>query len=225
MTAPSRPKSRTPPPPVARPGPGRPAKFGRTAAVDQALGGFWTHGFAAMNVSALAAAMGIERSSFYNSFGDREAVFAEALRRYTELTPDRPLAEVKPGEPVTPVLVWVFREVCRVRAADSARRGCLLVNSIVTLVGGHPELGPMIAAGVRRQRATLERLLRQAAAQGEIARLADPAGAAGALTMFLIGLNVFARVEEREAALWSACRHHLQGLGFAVPAQPAAARA
>lgn len=169
-----------------------------------------------MTTSALSEAMGIERSSFYNSFGDRATLFREALSRYSEITPDKPLAHLRPGQPVTPIITSVFRNICRVRAADPDSRGCLMVNSIITLVGTDSELATVITEAVRRQVVIFERLIRQAAAQGEIPLPKDLPGAASALTSFLMGLNVFARIERSEAALWAACRHELGNLGFRV---------
>ncbi|MBI2516471.1 MAG: TetR/AcrR family transcriptional regulator [Opitutae bacterium] len=197
-------------------GPGRPAKFNRETALETALQTLWKRGYVGASASALSDAMGIERSSFYNTFLGREALFREILKLYGQITPDRPLGQITLGQAVTPVVEKVFRDVCRVRAADPESKGCLMVNSIVMLVGNDPALAPEIVGAVQRQIQVFEALLQQAARQGEIPVPKDMRAAAYTLTIFLIGLNVISKVENKEAVLWASCRHQLSNLGFQI---------
>lgn len=64
------------------------------------------------------------------------------------------------------------------RAADPGARGCLVCNSVAELVGVHEQLGPLLEGAVRKRIGSVERLLRQAAAQGELAEQADCAAVA-----------------------------------------------
>src|SRR3989304_4041026 len=66
---------------------GRPVEFDREAAVRAAMNRFWKRGFGSVPASDLADSMAITRSSLYNSFGDRESVFREALETYRRLAP------------------------------------------------------------------------------------------------------------------------------------------
>ena len=45
---------------------------------------FWKQGYEGATISDLTAAMGINRSSLYTIFGDKEALFRRALERYRE---------------------------------------------------------------------------------------------------------------------------------------------
>ena len=87
---------------------GRPAHFTRAEAIDAAMNLFWRQGYTATSTSDLADAMSIQRSSFYNSFGDRASVLREALAHYSAQAPDAPLDHIPPDEPVLPMLVSVF---------------------------------------------------------------------------------------------------------------------
>lgn len=198
------------------PRPGRPAGFVREQAIDAAMHVFWKHGFPSVSTSDLAAAMSIQRSSFYNSFGSRVAVFLEALRRYGALAPDAALDDVRPGQPVAPVLVSMFREICRVRASDRAGRGCMVCNGVADLVGVDKKLGPLLARAVTDRTAVLERLLHQAAQQGEIPESSDCSALAGAMVTFMTGLNTISKVVRDEARLWTICQQFLAGLGVSA---------
>jgi TetR/AcrR family transcriptional repressor of nem operon len=196
-------------------GRGRPVEFDRAKAVRQAMDVFWGQGFEMATARNLAAAMQIRPSSFYNSFGDRESVFREALGLYTAEAPDAVLGAVEPGMPVLPILWDMFRDLCRVRAADPRGRGCLVVNSLAELVRVDAVLGDEVAGAVREKIARIDRLLEQAEGQGEILPLADRNAVAEGLFAFLCGVNLIAKVIRQEEALWLMCKQVLIGLGLA----------
>ncbi|GAA0239108.1 TetR/AcrR family transcriptional regulator [Actinomadura nitritigenes] len=61
---------------------GRPRSFDRDRALDDAIAVFWEHGYDATSVSMLTKALGIGAPSLYAAFGDKRALFVEALDRY-----------------------------------------------------------------------------------------------------------------------------------------------
>jgi AcrR family transcriptional regulator len=65
-------------------GRGRPAVFDRAKALNRAMKLFWERGYEGTSFDELIAAMGISASSFYNSFGSKEALYCEATRHYLE---------------------------------------------------------------------------------------------------------------------------------------------
>lgn len=200
---------------TTRSGPGRPAKFHRDAAIDAAMHLLWQQGFSSMTVRDLAHAMGIQRSSFYNSFGSPEEVFKEALDRYARQTPDAPLDTYQPGQPALPLLVDVLKQVCQVRAADAKGRGCLACNSIAELVGHHDTLGPLLETAWKRRTASLTVLLREAVRLQELPDLEDVEITAEGVAVFLLGLNTASKVIRREDRLWALCEDYLRRLGVA----------
>jgi AcrR family transcriptional regulator len=65
-------------------GRGRPAVFDRGVALQEAMKLFWERGYEGTSFDELIGFMGISASSFYNSFGSKEALYCEATRTYIE---------------------------------------------------------------------------------------------------------------------------------------------
>ena len=63
---------------------GRPRTFDRTAALDCAIALFWEHGYDAVSMSQLTEAMGVSPPSLYATFGDKQALFSEAVDAYAK---------------------------------------------------------------------------------------------------------------------------------------------
>ncbi len=192
---------------------GRPTAFDRQAAVAAAMDVFWKKGFLSVSAKDLAEAMSIQRSSFYNSFGSREALYQEVLQAYRAQSPDRVLDAIVPGDAVIPVLASFLRALCRIRAADDEGRGCLISNGIAELVGVDETMSTFFENAVQRRTQFIADLIKQAADQGEIPLHGTPQAMAHGFMAFLMGLNVLAKVVRDEAQLWAACRQFLSGWG------------
>jgi AcrR family transcriptional regulator len=65
-------------------GRGRPAVFDRAVALHAAMKLFWERGYEGTSFDDLISVMGISASSFYNSFGSKEALYCEATQTYLE---------------------------------------------------------------------------------------------------------------------------------------------
>ena len=75
---------------------GRPREFERDEALDQAMQLFWSQGYERTGVADLCSHMGLGRQSLYNTFGDKESLFVEALRHYRQARL-RPMLETLRG--------------------------------------------------------------------------------------------------------------------------------
>lgn len=192
----------------------RAAKFDRDEALEFAMNEIWRNGYEACSVKAISEKLGITRSSFYNAFGSREALFAEAFSRYLAQAPDRVLADFQPGDSVRELMTKLLRKLCRLRAADPEARGCMAVNCIAELVGVDAEIGGVLETAVNAKRKRIEQILVAAARTGEIEDDGDLPAKALAVMNLLVGINLMAKVVRSEKQLWASAKAGLEGLGL-----------
>jgi AcrR family transcriptional regulator len=158
---------------------------------------FWERGYEATGVADLELATGLNRSSLYNCFGSKEALFSLALGDYIDsfvnplLTPmEGPAAGVRHVEEFFRRLRTMFHDDPR-----SARRGCLWINSIVEFSGRPAPVDVRSAEYRERLRSAFAHALRRETD----ARLVEQRARVLAATTF--GIWVLARVDPGEAVL------------------------
>ena len=178
----------------------RPKAFDRDQALLAAMQVFWVKGYEATSLEELLAAMRIGRQSLYDTFGDKRALFMEALAHYRELTDAYLRGCLADAPTVKAAFQRLFMQVVD-EPEEHQRRGCLLVNSAVELAPHDPATAQLVVA---YQRAT-ERLFRQALemaqARGELAADRDVRALARYLVSAMQGLRVMAKADPNKAAL------------------------
>lgn len=193
---------------------GRAMKFDRDAAIDWVMNEIWQVGFEALSVKTISEKLGITRSSFYNTFISREALFVEALERYFSLSPDRRLEGFADSPNLLKLLTEVFKEACRQRTDDTLHRGCLAVNSISELVGVNEELGPKLEDAIQYSISRFEQLLDLCVSRGELPNTVNTRHLALAIQNLLMGMNTLSKVVKSKEELWAGTKLNLQALNL-----------
>lgn len=120
-------------------------QFDVDTALDAAMVQFWRAGYADTSLDDLTRATGLNRSSIYSSFGDKDSLYLRCLDRYAARYGeryDRALAGAS-GEPLR--ALQAFFEVTLQRIADpDVPDGCLVAQAAMAT----PVLSPAIAARV-----------------------------------------------------------------------------
>jgi TetR/AcrR family transcriptional regulator, copper-responsive repressor len=108
---------------------GRPRSFDRAAALEQAALTFWEHGYETTSISDLTTALGIGAPSLYAAFGDKRALFFEAVDSY-QATHGSFAARALAEEPTaTAAIARILREAAVEYTSTSHPRGCLVISA------------------------------------------------------------------------------------------------
>ena len=192
-------KSEKDPSPARRPR-GRPRSFDTASTLAQATLTFWQRGYAATSMDDLSAATGLNRPSLYGAFGDKHALYLQALQLYAEQS-DAAIAAAFKGRSLRDGLAQVYELALQLYyPAGDTPRGCLLIGTAATEAPRDDAIRQALAAALKGFTAAFEARLRQAVAEGEL-----PAGTDAALLAQLAAAVLHSRAlraragEPREA--------------------------
>lgn len=171
---------------------------------------FWRKGYGATSMRDLLDGMGIGRGSFYDTFGDKHALFLAALDRF-ENSRASWMDEALEGSGLDGI-EEVFRRSVDGLVGFEPRRGCLLANTAVELAPHDPEVAARISRYVQRTEEAFTGALVRAQGAGEIPADGDPKVYARFLVSNLHGLRVLARAGSDRRTLEDAARVALEAL-------------
>lgn len=171
---------------------GRPLSFDREQALDAAMRLFWKHGFEGTSVAQLTRAMGITPPSLYTAFGDKRALFLEAVRRY--LGGDGTIArQIEAAPSAHEAARDILTAAALGDTGPDTPPGCLLASSIVSssasATGVRDELGKMRGAIEASLRVRMERAI----AEGELPAGTDAEALAAHVFAVVQGMSTLAK--------------------------------
>ena len=172
---------------------GRPRSFDTEAAVERAMGVFWSRGYHATALPDLLRATKLSRGSLYAAFGDKHSLFLRALDRYIGDALARMDAELADREdPVAGLQAYLAGYIERT-SGSNGRRGCLLVATAMELAGRDAEVDLRIRGFFKAMETKVADVLSRAQAAGRLSDGTEPVSAARILVCFVEGLRVVAK--------------------------------
>jgi AcrR family transcriptional regulator len=181
---------------------GRRRAFNIDSVVTAARELFWQRGYELTSIGDLEARTGLDRSSLYNAFGSKQALFEAALRSYLSEGIETGLRGMRQPDAHLDTVTAFFNGMAANFRGDPERAvfGCLMVNSLGEL-GAHS--GPTQSALARAYRDSFREAFRnalgQAAARGEIG-IEQVEARSKLLAATVMGLFVSARIDPLDAA-------------------------
>jgi AcrR family transcriptional regulator len=185
---------------------GRPRAYDPQAALLRATDAFWRTGYAGTSLDEIAAATGMNRPSLYAAFGDKRALYLEALEHYWQLSFADMREALAEDLGLDEALMRVYDGALSIYfSGDGRPRGCFVIGTAVTEAVEDSEIRQSLAAGFQTFDADFEARLRTAREKGELKDDADPAALAvlATATMHTIAIRARAgapRAELRELA-------------------------
>jgi TetR/AcrR family transcriptional regulator, copper-responsive repressor len=147
---------------------GRPRSFDTETTLANATLTFWQRGYATTSMDDLSAATGLNRPSLYGAFGDKHALYLQALRLYTEQS-DAAIAAALAGRSLRAGLLHVYELALQLYCpAEGPARGCLLIGTAATEAPRDEAIRQALGDSLRGFTAAFEARLQQAVADGEL---------------------------------------------------------
>ncbi len=149
---------------------GKPLSFERDKVLARAMELFWQKGYERTSMSDLLAYMGIQRQSFYNTFGSKEKIFIEAIALYSDTMFKEFITLLdQPGNPIENVKqmlkLWEGMVI--------EYGGCMLCNSISEFSPNNPEVADLLKEKIKRLEAAFYRTFDRAKTEGYLPKSRD----------------------------------------------------
>lgn len=149
-------------------GPGRPKDLGKRAAIlDAAKAMFTEHGFDGASMDQIAAAAGVSKLTVYSHFGDKDSLFAAAVKAHCEQQLPSSLFESHAPTPLRERLLAVARAFYSMISSREAVAGHRMLCS--PQLAGSPLSKLFWEAGPSRVHREFAGLLQRRIAAGELA--------------------------------------------------------
>jgi AcrR family transcriptional regulator len=155
----------------AKPRGGRPWSFDRNEALETAMRLFWRHGYEAVSIGDLTAAIGIAPPSLYAAFGSKAGLYREALDHYEQTFGCLDIVGIR----AAPTLADAVRRLLEGAIASvthpDRERGCMISGGMITCHADHAALADDAALRREAMRERIAQALENLADADELARL------------------------------------------------------
>ncbi len=165
--------------------------------LNRAMQVFWKKGYNATSMEDLVTAMGINRASLYDTFGDKKQLFLKILAFYQHQSNQNINAVMARKKPSPKAQLIAFAELLMEESLDATQesRGCLLANATSEMALLDPDICQFVTNNVQSFEQTFENLIRQGQVMGEFAAPISPQYAATFLSNFLYGVRTVSKTK------------------------------
>lgn len=168
---------------------GRPRRFSEAAALDAAMRVFWEKGYEGASLDDLTEAMGINRSSLYATFGDKETLFRLVMDRYAA-GPLAFLSESLKQPTARAVVEALLGATVKFLTDANHPRGCLTLQGGLACGTGAETVKRAMIDWRKTGLAHIEKRMRQAHDEGDLPKDVDPKDFARYISIVMNGLGV-----------------------------------
>lgn len=193
----------------------RPREFDEDTAVEAAMEVFWERGYVNTSLDSLEEATGLNRSSLYNAFGGKLALFQRSLGAYSAGPTSVMHHSLSEKRGATAILSY-FRGIAAFFDSPIGSRGCLMVNTgLEDLAREDRQVRAKLDAHFATLRSLLAKRFSEAIAKGQVASDLKPVEAGYLLTSVARGVLASAASGEPSAHGKRAIRALIKQFAFA----------
>ncbi|HQS81035.1 MAG TPA: TetR/AcrR family transcriptional regulator [Thiobacillus sp.] len=180
---------------------GRPLEFDPDTALTAAMHLFWRKGYENTSMLDLLQAMQISKSSLYQAFGGKQALFERCMTRYGDLM----IGQLHDALASAPSGLGFIRQFLE-SVLDEARgvceaRGCLVLNTANEFARRDPAIAEAVAQGLGRFHSVMLAAVRRTQLEGAIPPDRDAVMLANYLVSSMSGLKTLSKAGADEASL------------------------
>lgn len=152
---------------------------------------FWQRGYANTSIKDIVQATGIQPGSLYAAFGDKEKLFQQAFKKYTQEFFRASMPRHCP--PLKCIQQW-FDHLAKTMMNDSKNRGCLIINTAIERDSHSPSTIAIIEDRLDEIESFFRQNLAQAIKNGDLPDSFAIEANVKALLGLVVGMLAIARI-------------------------------
>lgn len=118
---------------------GRPRTFDRTAALERAMHVFWEKGYEGTTMVDLIQTIGVKAPSVYAAFGNKDALFKQAVKTYSELVGIRPVNSLLETNSIYEAIKKSLQDNVEIFTSPNNPSSCLIFSAAINCSPEHLE--------------------------------------------------------------------------------------
>ena len=179
----------------------RTKQFDERQALVSAMLVFWEKGYEATSINDLEQAMGLKRTSIYNTFGNKSAIFERVMSCYKESVMAALFAKLDSAPDIREGVRRMLNGALDIHFDEDNPGGCLVVLSIVES-GQHDEQSQAsMQQTIQELKSALQQRLSKAKRSGELSKQLDAGATATTIATTMAGMMVMGKANFTKASL------------------------
>ena len=170
-------------------------------ALTKALELFRARGYRATSMRDIAKHTGVSRSSVYATFGDKHALFLQALRHDGQVSPTSGLPDLTAAATPRQAIIDVFESLVTKVGEGRSDHHNLLINTAMELLPNDLEVAAMVRSALTELEDSFRSAVERGIAGAEIAQQVDATQVARCLLSLFLGMQVLVRSRPDESLL------------------------
>ena len=176
---------------------GRKISFNKEHVLNKAMHLFWEKGYDATYISDLIETMGISRSTLYDSFGDKDALFKLVLEHYKNYgSQKRNLLFT--GINTKASLTSFFYQHIEKCYSDDIPKGCMITNSSLLIGQIDPAIEEILINDFNELEKVFKQVIEEGKRRGEISQEADTELVVYSLLSLNHSLNIMSKYKKEK---------------------------
>lgn len=168
-------------------------KFDINDTVEKLMQVFWKKGYEATSLADLTKATGVKKQSLYNTFGNKRDLFLKSFLKYDNEHRRAVLSQLEAfGEPLR-AFQALFDALVEQAISDRDKKGCLLVNTALTLQVHDQEIRTVVTQGLNDFENFFVRQISLGIVRGDIREDISAEEVAKGLLAMVVGIRVLSR--------------------------------
>lgn len=179
----------------------RTREFDERQALVKAMLVFWENGYEGTSIQDLEAAMGLNRTSIYNAFGNKRAVFERVMACYKESVMSALFERMDSAPNIKEGVRRLLNGALDIHFDTDNPGGCLVVLSVLESHQHDARTQDSMAQTIHDLKDMLHARLTKARRSGELSRELDTGSTANTIATTMVGMMVMGKANFTRSAL------------------------